>query len=62
MAAAGFLWKFSHLVGVHLAFGLIFEVINFEENCLLFGHWARSVSGLGVIVNVIVIACRRGLG
>jgi hypothetical protein len=36
MATAGFLWKFSHLVGV-LALGLIFEVIDFEESHLLFG-------------------------
>ncbi len=42
MAAAGFLWKFSCLVGVHLALGLVFEVIDFEEIvfCLVIGQRA----------------------
>ena len=62
MAATRFLWKFSCLVGVHLELGLVFEVIDFEEDCLLFGWWARSVSRLGVIIIVIVVACRRGFG
>ncbi len=62
MAAVGFFWKFSCLVGAQLLPGLVFEVIGFEENHLLFGCWARSMSGLGVVVNVIVVACRRGLG
>jgi hypothetical protein len=62
MAVAGFLWKLSRLVGVHLALGLVFKVIDFEENCLLFGHWARSMSVLGIIINVIIIASRHGLG
>jgi hypothetical protein len=67
MTVAGSLWKISSLVGVHLAMGLVFEVIDFEENCLLFGCWSRSMSRLGVVVVVVVIivivvACRRGLG
>ncbi len=61
MAAAEFLWKISCLVGVHLELGLVFEVIDFEEDSLLFGHWMRSVSRLGVIIIIIVVACRRGL-
>ncbi len=62
MAATGFLWKFSRLVGVPLALGVVFKLVDFEENCLLFGRWERSVSGSGVIVTVIVVACRHGLG
>ena len=55
MAAAGFLWKFFHLVCVHLELGLVFEFIYFDVYLALFSCGARWWFGSGCCVIVVLV-------